>query len=555
MAYVGYVLLFLALTYGLFRLQLWRKTQEAEQHYWQELDQAKSTLFTNISHEFRTPLTLILGEASSLQEKVNGQIQAQIQRIKRSGQRLLWLVNQLLELAQADSGFLQLELQQADIIAFLRRNLQAFHSLAELREMELIFNTAVSELVMDFDPQRLQRVFSNLIDNAIKFSDDQAKITLSVAIQQAEGQASMLCCRVKDEGSGIAAADLSKVFDRFYRINDKQQGTGIGLALTKELVLLMDGAIKVSSEPGEGSVFEVLLPINQQAPLGDGNWDSLEEIAPVAEASTAIEGKTHQLNVSQLLVIEDNEDLRAFLQVCLSADYQLTMARDGREGLDLALDQTYDLIISDVMMPRLDGFTVCQTLKEELITSHIPVILLTARVDQASRLEGLARGADAYLAKPFDPNELRLLCRQLLRQRRRLSRYYLEMIRTGQLSEDLIPAEQQAEMAFIVEARQQLITHLAEEDFGVEALAQALNISRSHLHRKLQQMAGMSTSRFIRSIRVNEAQKLLQDPSLSISEVAYAVGFSDPDYFSKVFKDEGGVSPSVFRKQSFNGKM
>lgn len=551
-AYVVYMLLLLLGAYAGFRLLWWRKSKEAEQRYWQEMDAAKSTLFTNISHEFRTPLTLILGDATALQEQLSGQAKSPLRRIMRSGQRLLWLVNQLLELARADSGFLRLELQQADIVIFLRQHLNAFHSLAAARQIELRFSTKTPTLMSDFDPERLQRVISNLLHNAIKFSEQGGEVSMSLSVKESAGTPALVC-RITDQGPGIAAGEIPRIFDRFYRVNAQAGGSGIGLALTKELVLLMNGEIGVESTPDQGSTFQLTLPITQQAPVGQGNWET-EHAFPVMtemEEATPKSGKIHR---TQVLVIEDNDDLRAFLQTCLSDYYQLTLARDGQEGLDLAFDQPFDLIVSDVMMPRLDGYTVCQSLKASLSTSHIPVILLTARVDKASRLEGIKRGADAYLGKPFDPSELRLVCQQLLRQRKRLRAYYLEMIRTGKLSDRILTPEEKAEMAFIVAAREAVVQHLEEEDFGVEQLAQALNISRSNLHRKLQQMLSLSSSRFIRSVRISEAQELFKDASLSISQVAYAVGFKDPDYFSKVFKEECGVSPSVYRKNSVTVK-
>lgn len=550
LAFLIYGLLFLGGAYGVFRFLLWRRTQEAEQRYWQELDAAKSTLFTNISHEFRTPLTLILGEVSTLKAKLNGQVETQIDRIKRSGQRLLWLVNQLLELARADSGFLQLEMQQSDIIAFLRQQLYAFNSLAEPRTIALELVSTETELRMDFDPERLQHVISNLLHNALKFSEEGTEVRMELEVMEEDG-IPQLKCSIIDQGFGMTQTELPRIFDRFYRSQPNEGGTGIGLALTKELVLLMDGSIEVESQLGQGTTFHVLLPIRNEAPLGQGDWGTSNLAASLGGEISFSEEKTGKIQLPELLIIEDNDDLRAFLQTCLSENYQLTLARDGEEGLDLAFDQQFDLIISDVMMPKLDGFTVCERLKEEVSTSHIPVILLTARVDKASRLEGLSRGADAYLGKPFDPHELRVLCRQLLRQRLRLQDYYLEMIRSGQLSRNVVEQERQQEMAFVVEARQLVLKHLAEEAFGVEELASKLNLSRSQLHRKLQQMLGLSTSRFIRSIRVGEAQHKLHDPSLSISQIAYAVGFSDPDYFSKIFKDEYGLSPSTYRKKIF----
>ncbi len=548
LALLIYAFLLLGGAYGVFRFLLWRRTQAAEQRYWKELDAAKSTLFTNISHEFRTPLTLILGEVNAVKEQLNGGIAGPLDRIKRSGQRLLWLVNQLLELARADSGFLDLQLQQSDIVAFLRQQLNAFNSLAELKAITLRFETQCSSLVMDFDPEKLQHVISNLLHNAIKFSEEGGAVAMALSVDD-EASPRRLCCRITDQGVGLAPEAIPRIFDRFYRVDQQTGGSGIGLALTKELVLLMQGDITVESELKKGSTFQIELPVRQEAPPGEGDWQNFRFAVADASPKPLEETTPPKLRLPRLLLIEDNEDLRAFLQTCLGRHYDLTLARDGEEGLDLAFGQDFELIISDVMMPKLDGFTVCQRLKDNLGTSHIPVILLTARVDKPFRMEGLSRGADVYLGKPFDPDELRLRCQQLLRQRQRLRDYYLEMIRTGQLPERVLKQEEQVEMAFIAEARKQVMLHLGEEQFGPEQLANALNASRSQLHRKLQQMSGLSTSRFIRSVRIGEAEKMLADPSLPISQIAYETGYDDPNYFSKIFKAEHGVSPSVYRKQ------
>ncbi|WP_026231639.1 hybrid sensor histidine kinase/response regulator transcription factor [Neolewinella persica] len=545
-AYVAYLALFLGLVYYFFRQQLARRREQAERQFMEELDVAKTHLFTNISHEFRTPLTLILGDGQALYDQLSGRARERAQRIRNGGQRLLWLVNQLLELAQADSGFLKLKPRLADILPFLRYNLEAFESLAQPRDIELRFRARMQVQWMDFDAERLQRVLSNLLVNAVRHAPDGGWVELSAdLLVTAEDE--YLQITVRDNGPGIPPEELPLIFDRFHRATHNKGGAGIGLALVREIVQLMGGSIRAENAPGAGAVFTLLLPISQSAPLEES--PTLEAIPLPADGVTGPAPAAAPTNHS-VLVIEDNDDLRRFLRACLADNYQLTMARDGVEGLELADDQEFDLIVSDVMMPRMDGFTVCQRLKAAPSTSHIPVILLTARVDLASRLEGFSRGADAYLPKPFDPRELRTRCEQLLRQRDRLRTYYRGLLGTAPPDLTAPPPEQPEEHAFIIRARTVVEAHLSDPDFSVEDLAREVHLSRSQLHRKLHQLVDMHTTRFIRSVRIQQARTLLRESSLTIAEIAYDCGFRDPDYFSRVFREEIGRTPSAYR----NGK-
>ncbi|MEL6832668.1 MAG: ATP-binding protein [Bacteroidota bacterium] len=550
-AYLLYGLVVIGSLYTAYRWQLQRQQEAAERRYWEELDTAKSQLFANISHEFRTPLTLILGESQSLLGKLSGAVQGQALRIQRSGKRLLWLVNQLLDLARADSGFLQLEPQQANILPFLRYSLQAFATLAEPRNIELRFLTNRDSLIMDYDPERLQRVLSNLLLNAVKYVLDGGRVTLQVEEEDTE-KGARLRIAVHDTGPGIGTEDLPLIFDRFHRAHAEHDGVGIGLAVAQQLVELMEGTIEVYSTLGEGTTFTIILPITRQAPLGGGEWVAGDVLPPLTISEEEPALPSYDSDLPRLLIVEDNADLRTFLRTCLNRHYQLSVTTDGQEGLEMAKASAFDLIISDVMMPRMDGFELCRALKADPGTSHVPLILLTARADLSSRLQGLARGAEAYLTKPFEPVELRLRVAQLLKQREQLRVYYRGVSQGEELPPPELPAGEQEEHAFVQQARRAVLAHLAEETFGVEALARTLALSRSQLHRKLSQLTDRSASRFMRSIRLAEARRLLRNPQLTIAEAAYACGFRDPDYFTRVFRDEYGLTPTTFRGRPEN---
>jgi len=519
---------------------------QKEKEQIEQLEAFKDRFYTNITHEFRTPLTVILGLTDDLETQTGDafpQIRKRTALIRRNGHELLQLVNQLLDLSKLESGHLKWQTQQGEVITFIKYVCESFHSLAREKDIELIVHPEVASLWMDFDPQKLSGVIANLLSNAIKFTDAGRQVGVSVKNQNGN----TLLIEVKDTGIGISEEQLPLVFDRFYRVANplanQMRGTGVGLALTKELVELMDGTITVESEPGKGSVFTVLLPILREAPL---SATAVEELASAHQVAAhpvmpdpSFDGAR---GLPLILLIEDNQDLAWYLHSCLQDAYQVLSAPDGRKDLDLAFEYTPDLIISDVMMPEKDGFEVCKTLKTDERTNHIPVILLTAKVTLDDRLTGLSQGADAYLAKPFEKAELLIRTEKLLDVRRTLQLKYQD-----NLQDDKEPLPAPEKDAFIRKAEQLILEHLEEDTFSVHELAGLLFLSRSQVHRKIKALTGLSTTIFIRRVRLQKASKLLADDHLTVAEVAFQVGFKSPVYFSQVFKDAYGESPTDYR--------
>ncbi|TNE61366.1 MAG: response regulator, partial [Bacteroidetes bacterium] len=512
-----------------------------------EADQMKSRLYTNITHEFRTPLTVISGMAAMIEKPETAKT-----LIQRNSYGLLHLVNQMLDLAKLESGHLALDCIQADVVPYIQYLLESFQSFAAGKNIKLVFSKNTGQLVMDFDEKKLESIISNLISNAIKFSNTGGLVELR--LQAEPGHLQLL---VIDAGIGIAPEKLPRVFDRFYQVDNsttrKGEGTGIGLTLTKELVELMGGEISVQS-PGPkhiGSVFRVRLPLSQNAPVGipGAGYEPAPELdlsQTISHASTP--QNTEVADLPLLLLIEDNTDVVIYIQACLQDRYIIERAENGAVGIDKALELIPDVIISDIMMPEKDGFEVCQTLKTDERTSHIPIILLTAKADVESRLEGLGVGADAYLSKPFLKEELFIRLAQLVELRRKLQVHYSRIAdsRDPELAEK--PVASSLDDLFIQKVYDLVLANLSDAAFGNVQLAQEMMLSESQLFRKLKALTGRSTALHIRSIRLAKGKEMLQNTDLTISEIAYESGFSSPFYFSSTFSKEFGMPPSALRK-------
>jgi len=511
-----------------------------------ELDKAKSQFFTNISHEFRTPLTIISGMIDQVMSKPDLWLKKGGDMIKQNAANLLSLVNQILDLRKLESKNMELNLIQGDVIQYLRYITESYKTFAESKGIQLHFLSESTSLIMDYDPDKLLRVISNLLSNAIKFSADKGNIYFQL-YHEVKDNNQFLQIKIKDSGSGIAEDQLEEIFNRFYQVDSsltrKGEGTGIGLALTKELVHLMKGEIFVESTLGTGTTFKIKLPVTRLSSVG-------EEFAvlPIEESitdSTLVSKEHPQSSVlPKLLIVEDNPDVSQFLIACLQDEYQLSLAANGQEGIDIAIDQIPDLIISDVMMPIKDGFELCDTLKQDEITSHIPIILLTAKADLDSKIVGLERGADAYLNKPFEQSELLVRIKKLLELRKSLQQRYLSMDFV-QTKQDL-PTNQ--EDVFLNKIKELVEENISDDSFGNVQLAHKMNLSESQLYRKIKALTDKSTAIFIRSIRLHKAKILLKNTDLTISEIAYDVGFSDPAYFSRSFSKEFGQAPNTMRK-------
>ena len=533
----------------LYRFQLSHRLAMAEGDRLRELNEWKGKFYTNITHEFRTPLTVILGMTETIQKALNSNEPAKTLRamklIKRNGEQLLKLVNDMLQLAKMDQGKLQLKTKQIDVIALSKYLAENYLSLAQAREINFSIQTEIETLIMDLDHEKFTVILSNLIMNAIKFTGENGVVKVQLDTAEMDGK-SFFKVQVEDTGPGLTANECKEVFDRFYQspLTDPSHpgGTGIGLALAKELVQFMGGDIGVDSHPGKGSTFWVQLPIHRQAQFQEAPLMSTKRMAdPEVMKETNLEPHEHSV-----LIIEDSPDVTVYLQDCLEDQYQVISAPDGKRGVQLALDIIPDLIISDVMMPEMDGFAVCEKLKTHILTNHIPIVLLTARAMSRDRVTGIRHGADAYLTKPFNKEELLVRLDQLLTLRATLQKKYSSTL-SGYKREELGLADPKD--AFIVKVESIVRDHLDDESFSGDALARELYLSPSQVYRKIKALTNMSTAVYIRHVRLQHAKELLFEPTLSISEVAYRTGFT-PVYFSQAFKDAFGISPSSFRSKN-----
>ncbi|MBK8564486.1 MAG: helix-turn-helix domain-containing protein [Saprospiraceae bacterium] len=508
----------------------------------QEMDELKTRMFANIAHEFRTPLTLIGGMADLIKEDPQHQLRERAEVIQRNANKVLRLVNQMLNLARLEAGAMPLNLVQSDVAAFLKYVFNSFTGLSEHKQVRMHYLPENLQLFMDFDPEKMEEMLGNLLSNAIKYTPSGGNVYLNFHVSPTH-----LILHVKDTGIGILPEKLAYIFDRFYRVGGEQQhyeeGSGIGLTLVREYVQLMGGEISVESKPNEGSEFTVMLPIANKAPL---HLDLVLAHAPKTIEPLAIEPFSYEKGkeeLPQLLVIEDNPELSQYLKTVLGPKFRLLTANDGEKGIQLAIEQVPDLILSDVMMPGKDGFEVCRTLKKDFRTCHIPIVLLTARADTASRIMGLEQGADAYLTKPFNKRELLVCLRNLFAQREKLRIKY-----SNHAEENGTPHTAGLDEVFLKNAQSLLEKNFADESFGIEELYHSLGISRVQLHRKLMALTGQSASHFIRNFRLEKAKELLLTTTKSVSEIAYETGFSDANYFSRVFAQEFGLPPSDVRK-------
>lgn len=540
------------------------KQQEASRL--EELDTLKTQFFTNISHEFRTPLTLILGPLTDLKKRYPGE--SILPLMERNGNRLMALINQLLDLSKLEAGDLQIDKTTGDLAAFLRTLASSFSSLASSRHIQFAFIQEPASYWGRFDRDKIEKIITNLLSNAFKFTPAGQAVRMQV-IYAEKGSSGSVTFIIDDTGIGIPAAILPKIFDRFYQVDGKAnrayEGTGIGLALVHELVKALGGTIAVVSTEGTGTTFTVQLPLEPASePVGipvidlPENKSSIQRQAWLIPDQTSKETELTSPNLTAatlnpntenvLLIIDDNADIRNYLRSIFEGNYQIVEAEDGLRGLERATDITPSLVICDLMMPRLDGFGFCQILKTQQATSHIPVVMLTAKATLEDRIEGFELGADDYLTKPFNADEIRVRVRNLLDKQERLRQYFGQQPVSGpvvSLTTDAAPVLSR-EAIFLQKAQQVLEVHYRDSSFGVEQFSQAMNLSSSQLLRKLKALTGLTAVEFLRQYRLERAAVLLNEPGVSVSEVAYRVGFESLPYFTKVFQERYGVSPSEY---------
>lgn len=512
----------------------------------QEVDDRKTRLFANIAHEFRTPLTLINGMAELMHNNPNQQIRDRAEIIRHNANRVLRLVDQMLNLALLEAGSMTVDTIQSNVTDFLRYIFHSFKGLSEHRHVRLHFLPEAGHYMMDFDPEKLEELVGNLLSNALKYTPAGGDVYLSTHASVSEPEQFII--KVKDTGIGIPADKLGFIFDRFYRVETKEQpyeeGSGIGLTLVREYIKLLGGEISVESKPGQGTEFTMALPVTRTAPIQELiATDTKSNMVAAPMDRTLADDESHDISFPQILVIEDNQEVIHYLQLILGDKFRLRSAGNGEEGISQALEHIPDLILSDVMIPGKNGFEVCRMLKNDFRTCHIPIVLLTALADRDSRITGLEHGADAYLTKPFNKQELLLCLRNQLIQREKLRIKFT----SPHHDHEKEPTAGFDEL-FLKKAKDILEKEYARESFGIEELCMAMGISRVQLHRKLIAITGQSASHFIRSFRLEKAKELLRNTIKLVSEIAYETGFSDANYFSRVFSQEFGAPPSDFRK-------
>lgn len=536
------------------RLQDQAEMDKLEAERLKELDQIKGDFFSNVTHEFRTPLTLILGHLEQVIPTMRDErAKKELQVVQRNARHLEKLINQLLDISKLESNKMELELRHGDVIQFIGDITETFRSLAERKNLALKFQNEIRDLEMDFDPDKVELIFFNLLSNAFKFTE---KGTISVKIDKIEKNGrDYVEVGVQDTGIGIVEEQIPKVFDRYYQSQNsrwrKNKGTGIGLALVKELVELHEGEISLKSISGVGTEITVHLPAYAKLKMEDGkvvDIPSLKPELPAEDASKEVqeaaftESDIEASNI--ILVVEDNAEIRDFLRLTLEPEYKVFEAEDGEAGLQRAMEIIPDLVLSDVMMPNMDGFELTGALKKNEKTSHVPVILLTAKAATESKIQGIEIGADAYVPKPFSSKELKATINNLVESRRKLKEKFSRqlLIRPDRVEEPSM------EEKFLIKVREVVQEHLDDEHFSVEELSRKVGMSRAQIHRKLSALTGKSASRFVRSYRLQHAMQLLESHSGTVSEIAYKVGFSSPAYFTKCFSEEYGMSPSQVRK-------
>jgi len=524
-----------------------------------ELDNLKLKFFTNISHEIRTPLTLILAPLEKLinEDLPPRDIKSYLDVMYRNTTHLNRLINQLLDFRKLESGNLKLELSQGDIVRFVAEVVHSFDNYAVEKEINLRYNPLKKRLITQFDADKLEKILNNLLSNAFKFTDKGGKITvnLSLIFDAEETDLSTdnpdkayIEISVRDTGQGISQNNTSRIFNRFFQSNEKEEqtGTGIGLAFVKELVKLHKGKIFVVSKPGSGSKFTVRIPFEKEvngAASIEQTSDDKKSIAPGNSVPNTI---SHENGHSEIMmVVEDNPDVRNLIAGHFAAKYQVIQARDGKEGWKIALEAIPDVIISDVLMPDMDGFEFCKKMKEDERTSHIPILLLTALHSKEHEIKGLSAGADDYITKPFDLAILQTKVENMLAVRNSLKEKYSGEI-TLQPRNIVISSPDEKFLQKAVEAVER---NISDTELDIERFALEVGVSRMQLYRKLHALTDMTVKEFIRSIRLKRASQLLVQDKMTVSEIAYAVGFKDLSHFRKCFRLQYGMNATEFKQK------
>jgi signal transduction histidine kinase/DNA-binding response OmpR family regulator len=530
----------------------------------EEVTQAKLRFFTNISHEFRTPLTLIIGPLENMIHSgdVPAFMKNQVNMMHRNSLRMLRMINQLMDFRKIENAKMKLQAGNYDVVAFTREIQQSFENLASQKQIQLNFRTSEPSIKLWYDWDKLDKVIFNLLSNAFKFTANKGTIGIGIKTEPCVNNLweEEVVVEVYDNGKGISETHLSHIFDRFYQVEKSQdfKGTGLGLSLSKEFVELHHGRINVKSTEGKGTTFTIHMPLGEvhlndnekiETPVNQPNKPE----KPISDEihynpTLTEEGGTIAFDISEkqtVLLVEDEVDVRTYVKESLQDYYQILEAENGKDALKKIQEDEPDLIVSDIMMPVMDGLELTRTIKSDLKTCHIPIILLTAKASQEQKFEGLEEGADSYIPKPFNSKHLQIRVKKLLQLRKKMHERY-----KGQL---LIEEDDQQlsrlDKKFLNKISNIVETHLEKEELSVEELSQMVGLSRVHVYRKIKKLTGMSVSEFVRSVKLKLSLNLIKTSGKSISEIAYEVGFSSPSYFTKCFKDQFGISPSEFGKK------
>ena len=522
----------------------------------EEATQAKLLFFTNISHEFKTPLSLILGPVQTLlaHNSLPKEEQDLLFLIKKNSNRLLHLISEVIEFRSYENNKMQMYFTKGNLKSFLNELNSFFTDRIKQKKLNFQFVAEDTSFEMAFDKEKVEKIYFNLLSNALKFTPQEGSINVSLTkedlpLPPSKGEVAVL--RVFNSGSYIPKDKQNEVFEHFYKINPDSEGSGIGLALVQALVASHNGTISVESTEGEGTTFVIRLPFSQEQVSAKAVYDSnyiethLDLLPSLPVSAEKLKLPTASPSAPEkptVLIVEDNEDMRQFIRYILSDSYNLIEAENGEEGFEVAKKHLPDVVISDVMMPKTDGFDLCQLLKTNVATNHIPVILLTAYALDEQKQVGFESGADAYISKPFNVKLLKTRVRKLIENRKKIRESFSNFLLNETKQETLGKVEQQ----FITDFTQYVENSIANPELNIDEIADALGLSRSNLYRKIKSLTDYSPNELIRTIRVKYAKQLLNSKAKSISEVAYEVGFSSPSYFAKCFKDFYNESPTEY---------
>ena len=510
-----------------------------------EVTAQKLQFFTNVSHEVRTPLSLILAPLDRLIVSLRESPYASdLRLIQKNANRLLRVINQILDFRKVEGKQEKLAVREIDLVPFVGEIKSYFDSMASVRAISYTFTSSIKQCTLWIDPDLLERVFFNLLSNAFKFTPEGG----SVRIELTE-EGDRVFIQVIDTGSGIRPANLPHLFDRFYT-EDRSMGTGIGLHLVKEYIHMHGGEIHVESEPGQRTTFTVCLR-KGKAHFEDSDLMETSVSHQAYEASRLDDSETKEILSKTypytILITEDDDEVRCFLERELSPHFKTRTAANGKDALRVLEEEEISLVVSDVMMPEMNGFELCRTIKSQLPFSHIPVILLTALTDERQRIFGITGGADDYIQKPFHTDYVKIKIIHLLQERQKLRERLLEKLRDNKLLLSEPEKVESIDDAFLRKFAEQIEAVYADPEYNVEKLSETLGLSRGHLHRKIKELTGTAPVEFLRTYRLNKATQLLRQNAYTVSEVAYRTGFSSPAYFSKCFKAVYGVTPTEYQ--------